>query len=109
MAPEEGGKGGAVDHQYVVEAGVGDVVAIHPEGDAQLVRAAEPGGFRHGEPADTVHRPPPFPFALPVRGGNSYTVRKSLSKVTQASKDLPSLLLKPLIRAVLPLVKRSVS
>ncbi len=60
MAPEKGGKGGTVDHQDVVETGVGDVVAVHPEGDAQLVRAAEPGGFRHGEPADAVHRPPPF-------------------------------------------------
>ena len=64
VAAEQGGKGCAVDHQDAVETGVGDVVAVHPEGDAQLVRAAEPGG-------------------------------------------LPSLLLKPLIRDVLPLVTRS--
>ena len=107
VAAEQGGKGCAVDHQDAVETGVGDVVAVHPEGDAQLVRAAEPGGFRHGDPTDAVHRLRSFPLGLSVRGGNPYTVRKSLSKVRYASKGLPSLLLKPLIRDVLPLVTRS--
>ena len=73
----------------------------------QAVRAAEPGGFRHGDPTDAVHRLRSFPLDLSVRGGNPYTVRKSLSKVRYASKGLPSLLLKPLIRDVLPLVTRS--
>ena len=54
VAAEQGGKGCAVDHQDAVETGVGDVVAVHPEGDAQLVRAAEPGGFRHGEDRKSV-------------------------------------------------------
>ena len=107
VAAEQGGKGCAVDHQDAVETGVGDVVAVHPEGDAQLVRAAEPGGFRHGDPTDAVHRLRSFPLGLSVRGGNPYTVRKSLSKVRYASKGLPSLLLNPLIRDVLPLVTRS--
>ena len=107
VAAEQGGKGCAVDHQDAVETGVGDVVAVHPEGDAQLVRAAEPGGFRHGDPTDAVHRLRSFPLGLSVRGGNPYTMRKSLSKVRYASKGLPSLLLKPLIRDVLPLVTRS--
>ena len=68
VAAEQGGKGCAVDHQDAVETGVGDVVAVHPEGDAQLVRAAEPGGFRHGDLTDAVHRLRSFPLGLSVRG-----------------------------------------
>ena len=75
---------------------------------SRAVRAAELGGFRYGDPTDAVHRLRSFPLDLSVRGGNPYTMRKSLSKVRYASKGLSSLLLNPLIRAVLPLVTRSV-
>nr|WP_294479461.1 hypothetical protein [uncultured Bacteroides sp.] len=45
---KKGKKGCAVNHQNAVETGKGDVVAVHPEGDALLVRAADTGGFFHG-------------------------------------------------------------
>lgn len=59
VAAEQGGKGCAVDHQDAVETGVGDVVAVHPEGDAQLVRAAEPAA------SATVIQPMPFIACAP--------------------------------------------
>ena len=92
-------------------AGITDIKTWIPVGYhclSRAVRAAELGGFRYGDPTDAVHRLRSFPLDLSVRGGNPYTMRKSLSKVRYASKGLSSLLLNPLIRAVLPLVTRSV-
>lgn len=45
---EKGENGCTVNHQDGIETGKSNMVAVHPKGDALLVRTAKAGGFLHG-------------------------------------------------------------